>query len=70
MGGGRLREVVVHVGWTVFTSQKEEHLTDFQFLYGRCNLSLTLDTDAREERRGGVAGTFWCYVRSYDVRLT
>ena len=58
MGGGRLREVVAHGGSTVFTSQKEEHLTDFQFLYGRCNLSLTLDTDAREERRVGVAGTF------------
>ena len=70
MGGGRLREVVAHGGSTVFTSQKEEHLTDFQFLYCRCNLSLTLDTDARVERRGGVAGTFWCYVRSCDIRLT
>ena len=38
-------------------------LTDFQFLYGRCKTSLTMDTDAREEGRGGLAGT------SYDVRL-
>ena len=66
MGGSRLREVVAHGGSTVFTSQKK----DFQFLYGRCKTSLTPDTDAREERRGGLAVTFWCHFRRYDVRLT
>ena len=73
---GRLWEVVAYERWShmevpLYLHHKRRNiLTDFPFLYGRCKTSLTLNTDAREEGRGGLAVTFWRHFRRYDVRLT